>query len=86
MLTKPLTPKQVKEFTVDGRLTVDVEVSLQELLEGIEALNDIMDERILKQGTLNDISYQVVGSTPPPQGTYIGGTVILRVNAEVENI
>jgi hypothetical protein len=83
-LEKPLTKKEVKEMMVDGRITVNVEVELDTLFDGIEAVNDLMDTLILKSGTLNDISYQVVGSIPPSPDTYIGGTVILRVNAEVE--
>ena len=87
MVTKPLTKKQIKDnLDKDGYLCVDVAVDFNELLDGIESLNDLMDERILKSGTLSDISYQVVGSLPPKQSTYIGGEVILRVTASVEEI
>lgn len=86
LVTKPLTKKQVKEnLNSEGQLCVDIVVSLEQLFEGIEAVNDGMDTNILKRGTLSCISYQIVGSIPPPQGTYIGGDVILRVTADVED-
>lgn len=87
MLTKPLTKKQVRDMlNSEGALVVDIAVTLEELFEGIEAVNNIMDERVLKSGLLSDISYQVVGSVPPTPDTYIGGEVILRVTAHIDDI
>ena len=85
LIDKPLTEKQLKTLLKDGRITVDISVELGIIMDGIEAVNDLMDREVAPPGfMLNDISYQVVGSIPPSPETYIGGYVILRMNAEVE--
>lgn len=85
MITKPLG-NSYKKYLKDGRLVVDILVDLNDVLRGIDYLNDLMDERILGPdfgGSLEDINYQVTGHQPPPHGTYIGGKIVLTVNATV---
>ena len=88
LITKPLGKNYNKHLDNDGRLVVDVAEPLDELFGGIDNLNGYMDEYILGGGrySLSDISYQVVGSIPPIPSTYIGGEVILRVNADVDDM
>lgn len=47
-----------------------------------DGLNDIVDERILKDGCLSDISYAVIGFHPPTP-TEPTGYVVVSVRAQV---
>jgi len=83
----PLKNRYKKHLNKEGRLIVDVQVNLQDLISlDMQGLNDLMDEIILDtSASLSDISYQVVGSIAPDAGAYIDGIVILRVNATVDS-
>jgi hypothetical protein len=61
-----------------------VEVDLELLFNGIDSLNDYVEEVIVgnKNCCLEDISYQVVGGKSNGN-EYIGGTVSLRVQANI---
>jgi hypothetical protein len=67
------------------RCDVVVDVDLETLFEGIDSVNDYVEEAILKgnfDACLEDISFQVVGGKSNGN-EYIGGTVSLRVQANI---
>ena len=73
----------------DGRISVNIVVSLEDLLgSNINDLNDLADERILKDLTLSDINYKVVGAIPAGKDDpgCLNGRIILNVNADVSDI
>lgn len=82
---RDVTPNLPLTGEIPDRVDVVIAVTLDELMHpaGIESLNEIADERILGQlGLLEDISYQVVGGRSRGD-EYIGGEVLLRVQASV---
>ena len=83
----PLRNRYKKHLNKEGRLIVDVQINLRDLIDlDIQGLNDLMDEMILDtHASLSDISYQVVGSIAPSPDAYIDGIVIIRVNANVDS-
>jgi hypothetical protein len=92
ILKGPLSLKALKARTdKDGRISVNIVVSLEDLLQHsrISDLNDLMDEKILRDETcLSDINYKVVGAVLAPDNTpeYLDGSVILNVNADVSDL
>jgi hypothetical protein len=68
ILKKPLTlPALKRRADKDGRISVNISVSLDELMTNIEILNDIADEKILDVsvgGSLSDLTYTVIGHVP----------------------
>ena len=63
----------------------DLDVHLSEILDGLDALNDYAEDVIVGSGAyveLEDISFQVVGGESNGN-EYIGGTVKLRVQADI---
>lgn len=85
LITEPLTKAQVQQiWDKDGWITVEIAVSLNELIDhDTEGLNDLADERILQEGLLSDISYSVVGHEKEEHGS---GKVIIQVTAEVVDL
>lgn len=86
-LTKglPWSVKQVKK-NMDKELFIkaNIEVLLSELMVmNIIDLNDFADEKIIKTGTLSDISYKVVGHVTGKGYDTVGGSVVLQVTAYV---
>jgi hypothetical protein len=70
-------------ISVPEKVDVVIGVQLGLILGGIEALNDLAEERIVPDGHgLSDISFQVVGGRSKGN-EYIGGEVLLRVRADV---
>lgn len=63
LLEKPLTASEVTEaLDTHGYLTAVVSVGLSEVMNGVDALNELFDELILdNEGILCNISYRVVG-------------------------
>jgi len=79
-LTEPLTSPY------PNNIDLLVEVDFNDILQGIEHLNDTVEGLILQYSAvamLNDISYQVIGGHSAGK-EYIGGTVLLRVQAEIQ--
>lgn len=65
------------------RCDVVIDVHLSEILDGLDALNDYAEDVIVGRGAyLEDISFQVVGGESNGN-EYIGGTVKLRVQANI---
>jgi hypothetical protein len=100
ILKKPLTLRALKRAGA-GRISVNIIVSLNELMTDIESFNDLVDEQVLDSnsvsGSLSDITYTVVGCVPPvliqdtyrkatTGGGYLRGAVIINVNADVGDI
>ena len=87
-IERPLTYTEItKLLGENNRLIVDVDVDLGDILDNnLEGFNDLIQERINDSyaAMLGDISYQVVGHISPPEDTYIGGTITIRVDCEVE--
>ena len=84
---KPMTVEEIEDnIKKNGRIVVNVRVSLADLISmGIESLNEHIERIICPDDyTLEDMSYLVVGSMPADEDEYIGGTVIIRVNAAAE--
>jgi len=92
VLKKPLTLRALQANAKAGRISVNVEFSLNELLNlGINGLNDLADERVLDLdnivGSLSDINYTVVGHNSCNNGQdYLCGSVIIQINADVSDI
>jgi hypothetical protein len=103
ILKKPLTLRALKRRIDEaGRISVNIAVSLDELMTDIESFNDLADERILDlnttSGSLSDITYNVVGCIPALNkngmayrkactgGGYLNGSIIINVDADVGNI
>jgi hypothetical protein len=94
VLKKPLSLKALKAYAdKTGFISVNIAVSLEEIMTDIESLNDLADERILDLdtigGSLSDISYEVVGFILPAKENCIGylkGQIILNVTADVSEI
>jgi hypothetical protein len=86
ILTSPLGPAQIRRLLRStGRVSVVVPVDLDMLIsQDLEGLNDLVTEQILGLDayTMDDIAYSVVGSCPPT-GNEGGGTVLLRVDADI---
>lgn len=84
-----MTLKYLKNNSINGRFTFQMEVSLSELLGfTIEDLNDKADE-ILGDlpGSFSDINYRIVGHIEGnSDGDYISGSVILEVDADIADI
>lgn len=79
-LTEPLTSPY------PNNIDLLVEVDINDILQGIEHLNDTVEDIIIGENAnamLNDISYQVIGGYSVGK-EYIGGTVLLRVQAEIQ--
>lgn len=89
-LTKglPWSIEQVKKNSEKGLfIKANIEVSLDEFLDmDINDLNDFADEKILKEGTLSDISYKVVGHVTGKGDGTLGGSVVLQVTAYVGDL
>ncbi len=65
-LKKPLTTKEVKEKSKNGKkkFTVHVSVATEEMIDNyLEDFLDIISERIHESGLLEDFSYKPVGMT-----------------------
>jgi len=94
ILKSPLSKRALKARADEGRISVNVVVSLEDLLQHsrISDLNDLMDETILQLdtivGSLSDINYKVVGVVLAPDNApgYLNGAIILNVNADVSDI
>jgi hypothetical protein len=102
ILKRPLTLRALKRRAgADGRISVNIIVSLDEVMTDIESFNDLADEQVLDlnsvSGSLSDITYTVVGCVPPvliqdtyrkatTGGGYLRGAVIINVNADVSDI
>jgi hypothetical protein len=102
ILKNPLTLRALKRRAdKDGRISVSIVVSLDELMTDIESFNDLADERVLDLnsvvGSLSDINYNVVGAIPAfnkdgsyrkacTGGGYLQGAVIINVNADVGDL
>jgi hypothetical protein len=102
ILKKPLTMRALKRRAdKDGRISVNIAVSLDEVMTDIESFNDLADEKVLDlnsvSGSLSDITYNVVGAIPAMNkdgsyrnactgGGYLLGAVIVNVNADVGDI
>ena len=70
-----------------NRVVGYIAVSLSDLTDGLDALNDRAEEMLLPEGlggVLSNLDYGVVGFDPPAQGGW--GTIHLRVDAEVNDI
>jgi hypothetical protein len=90
--------KKYKPHSFKKRISVNIIVSLGEIMTDLESFNDMADERVLDLdsvvGSLSDIKYSVVGYLPVmnKDGTtnYDGycrrGAVIINVDAEVFDI
>jgi hypothetical protein len=76
----PLTIEQIKaRQTDDGYITAVVELSIDDLFDGIEFFNDKVSELITgSECGLTDISYQAVGA--------VNGSVLVEVTASVDEI
>lgn len=89
LLEKPLSKTGLKKIVKDGRISVNIAVDLSDLIgHSVDSLNDLADERILKDGaSLSNIFYTVTGcipGTPSRAGReQLRGAVILNVNADV---
>lgn len=91
ILKKPLTLRALKRRADEGRIRVNIEVSLNNLLGlDVSGLNELADERILDlntiSGSLSDIIYNVVGHTKEDTFGYLSGSIIIQVNADVSDI
>jgi len=98
ILKGPLSEKDLKTKAEDGRISVNVIFSLDDLMTDINSLNDIADERVLDQdsvvGSLSDIIYTVVGHLPAQNKDgsenynymRVRGGVIININADVSDI
>lgn len=84
------TPKNLKYRT--ARIDVNIKINLSDLIDNdINELNDLVDELVLDlntvSGSLSDINYRVVGHVRENlKSGYIGGGVILNVNADVSDL
>lgn len=101
ILKKPLTLRALKRRAKDNRISVNIFVSLDEIMTDIESFNDIAEERVLNldsvSGFLEDIIYTVVGHVPAfnkdgsyrkatTGGGYLRGAIVINVNADVSDI
>lgn len=85
ILKKPLSPKEVKKQALNNRISVNIELSLTDMIDcDLEFLNNMVDELILKEGCLSDINYKIVGCIPATDKHK--GYVILNVNADVSDL
>jgi len=83
IITKPLSKTQIKKHLKNGRLSVNVTVSLCDMIDNdLEAFNDWVESITIKEGILSDINYSVVGSVPATETS--SGLVIINVDAEIE--
>jgi hypothetical protein len=92
LLKKPLSLQELKAQAKNGRISVNIVISLEDLLNyGIEDLNDLADTRILNVAigaSLSDINYKVVGVIPAKENApgCLNGEIIINVNADVSDI
>lgn len=83
-INQPLTLEQVRALCgEDHRIKVVVPFDLYDLIDhDLEGFNDLAESRILECGILCDITYKVVGHTPPTDDG--SGDVLIEVQAEVD--
>jgi hypothetical protein len=63
-LKKPLTLEEANSIAdEDGNIKVVISISFYQLIDGIEALNDLVEEMIVQDCCLYDIQYRPVGIT-----------------------
>ena len=71
-----------------NRLIVNIVVALRNVIEGVDVINELADEKVLGdniQGSLADINYRVVGHVDG-NSNQCSGLVILEVNADVSDV
>ncbi len=89
ILTKPLTTKEVKEKSKNGKkkFTVHVSVSTEEMIDNyLEDFLDIISERIHESGLLEDFSYKPVGMTKNKEVIFaVTGSASSILDSEEEN-
>lgn len=90
VLTEPLSREEIDAIINEqGYVSVVIELDLFEAVDTIDALNDLAESRILKEGVgiLADIGYGVVGCDPAKDfgGSNFGGNIYVRVTAQVDD-
>lgn len=77
VIVEPLTPDEIKPLLdSDGRGTFVVLVPMNDIVAawGLDSFNDVVEERLLEQGVMSDITYEAVG--------VFKGDILLKVKAE----
>lgn len=91
ILATPLSRDEVMARMDDlGYVTGVISLDLPDLMDGIERVNDLAEEKILEEGIgyLSDISYRVVGGSPDSTHGgcgYMKGGILVEVTAHVES-
>jgi hypothetical protein len=87
-LTQPLNAEQVEHrMDRNGYIKVVLQISLSDLIKhDIEGLNSLVADRILREGLLSDITYDVSGYTfngSSEDGEYLPKDLLIEVTGQV---
>jgi len=79
----PLTPEQQRNQIVDGRVKFQIEIPADELMDGLEALNDTACDQFGNH-LLQDMHYRVVTVRDTESDSYVKGSLIIEVDAMLD--